>query len=545
MPVPPDLETRLSAIRASEPAAMALPRTRRAWFLPHWHEIVLVLLLAGAFGFCLTTTLHHDVSWYLVATNRLLDGALLYVDIIEVNPPLAFYLTMPPVAFARLTGIAPAACFIGYVFLLIAVSLFLIRRLLDRQAALSAGYRSVMLLAAATALAVAPIGVFGQREHLMLIFALPYLLLMSARIADQGCDRRFAAVIGLFAAIGFCLKPHFFLVPALPELYLAAQRRSPSAVFRPESWSLLAAAVLYALFVAVAHPQYFDVVLPNALLVYDAYSSSLRAILLQPSLYVLAPVAAVYAVLRSIGIAQRRTDAFAAATIGAFAGYVLQAKGWPYQLLPTTAIACLAAVAMLAETVAEERLTQGTRLLSLAAGGGALILPLFALAAGGTYRNPVAPSLLPAVEKYADGGTIYAFTSYVSVGFPLVNEAHVRWASRFPAQWLLPGALRHLAHPQSLDPDQEARLRQIERYATEAVIEDLARAPPDLVIVDKSRGYYGDLQFDALAYFGRSARFAEFWRPYLKIGDVNLTIGGTRLEFELWCRRNAARHCTG
>lgn len=532
-------------MRASEPAVIASPVTGRTRLLTRWHDIVLVLLLAGAFGFSLTTTLHHDVSWYLVAADRLLDGARLYVDIIEVNPPLAFYLTMPPVAFARLTGTPPAACFIGYVFLLIAASLFLIRRLLDRQTALPAGYRSVMVLAAAAALAVAPIGVLGQREHLMLIFALPYFFLMSARIADQGCDRRFAAVVGLFAAVGFCLKPHFFLVPALPELYLVARRRSPSAVFRPESWSLLAATVLYALFVAVAHPQYFDVILPNALLVYDAYSSSLRAVLLQPSLYALAPVVAVYAVLRSIGIAQRRTDAFAAAAIGAFAGYVMQAKGWPYQLLPATVIACLAAVAMLAEAIAEERLTQAIRLLSLAAGGGALMLPLLALAAGGTYRNPFTPRLLPAVEKYADGGTIYAFTSYVSVGFPLVNEAHVRWASRFPAQWLLPGALRHLAHAQSLDPDREARLRLIERYATEAVIEDLERAPPDLVIVDKSRGYYGDLQFDPLAYFGRSARFVEFWRPYLKIEDVNLTIGGTRLEFELWCRRNAARHCTG
>lgn len=506
--------------------------------------LLAALLLVAMFAFYLTTTLHHDVSWYLVATDRLLDGARLYVDIIEVNPPLAFYLTMPPVALARLTGLAPAACFIGYAFLLIAGSLLLIRRLLDRRPDLSAGYRAAMLLAAAAALAVAPIGVFGQREHLMLIFALPYLFLISDRLDGRVCDRGFAAFVGLFAALGFCLKPHFFLVPAALEIFLIARRRSPLAAFRAESWSLLAGTVLYALFVAVVHPQYLEFIVPNAMLVYDAYASPLRRVLLQPGVLVLLPAAILYLALRLTGLADRGADAFAIAALGFFVIFVAQAKGWPYQLLPATAAACLAAAAMTAELARQRHRGQTARLLSLV-GGGALALPLIVLLAGGAYRNPVEQQLLPRVEKYAENGTIYAFTSYVSVGFPLVNDAHVRWASRFPTQWVLPGALRHLAHPQTLDAQTEGRLRRLERYAADAVIEDLERAPPDLVIVDRSNGYYGDLKFDALAYFGRNARFAEFWQPYVKIEDVDFTIAGIRLEYELWCRRNAARNCAG
>jgi len=40
--------------------------------------------------------LHSDVSWYLVATERFVNGARLYQDVIEVNPPLAFYLMARP-----------------------------------------------------------------------------------------------------------------------------------------------------------------------------------------------------------------------------------------------------------------------------------------------------------------------------------------------------------------------------------------------------------------------------------------------------------------
>jgi hypothetical protein len=502
-------------------------------------------MLVAMCGFYLTTTLHHDVSWYLVATDRLLDGARLYVDIIEVNPPLAFYLAMPPVALARLAGIAPTACFIGYTFLLIAGSLLLIRRLLERQPGRSAGYRSTMLLAAATALAVAPIGVFGQREHLMLIFALPFLFLISARFAEQPCDHGFAALVGLFAAIGFCLKPHFFLVPAALELYLIIFRRSLFAVFRAECWSLFAGTILYAFFVVVAHPQYLDFIVPNAMLVYDVYASPLSSVLLQPPVFAILPAVILYAVLRSAGLVGRSVDAFTIAAIGFLAVFVVQSKGWPYQLLPASVATCLTATAVVVDVTTQRRTSQIARILLFVCGSSVLGIPLLLLVSGGAYSNPTAQRLLPAVEKYADNGTIYAFTSYVSVGFPLVNEAGVRWASRFPTQWLLPGTLRHLSHPEFLNPQSEYRLRQLEHYAADAVIEDLERAPPDLVIVDKSNGYFRDLKFDSLAYFGRYTRFAEFWQSYVKVEDVAFTIGGNKREYELWCRRNAARSCAG
>ena len=54
--------------------------------------------------------LNHDTSWYFVATEAWLDGAPLYSEIMEINPPLAFYLTAPFVWLSRAMGSTPTTC---------------------------------------------------------------------------------------------------------------------------------------------------------------------------------------------------------------------------------------------------------------------------------------------------------------------------------------------------------------------------------------------------------------------------------------------------
>src|SRR5215470_6254894 len=102
-------------------------------FAPSRNVMLMAALWATALAFYLTTHLHPDVSWYLVATDRILDGARPYRDIIEVNPPLAFYLTTPPVFAARLLHLSSSVCFVAYLSLLIAASVLLVSRVLGQS----------------------------------------------------------------------------------------------------------------------------------------------------------------------------------------------------------------------------------------------------------------------------------------------------------------------------------------------------------------------------------------------------------------------------
>jgi hypothetical protein len=48
-----------------------------------------------------------DVSWYLIVSERMLDGQRLYVDILETNPPMAVSVYWLGVALARAIGVRP------------------------------------------------------------------------------------------------------------------------------------------------------------------------------------------------------------------------------------------------------------------------------------------------------------------------------------------------------------------------------------------------------------------------------------------------------
>ena len=64
---------------------------------------------------------NHDAAWYLYMVDRWFDGAVLYRDVIDTNPPLIVWLSTVPVAIARWFGGTATALFKAYVFI-VAVS---------------------------------------------------------------------------------------------------------------------------------------------------------------------------------------------------------------------------------------------------------------------------------------------------------------------------------------------------------------------------------------------------------------------------------------
>ena len=64
----------------------------------------LALLVVASALFYPQHDLSHDASWYLIATQKFFSGAELYSDIYEINPPLAFYLTIPSLYISNALG---------------------------------------------------------------------------------------------------------------------------------------------------------------------------------------------------------------------------------------------------------------------------------------------------------------------------------------------------------------------------------------------------------------------------------------------------------
>ena len=298
---------------------------------------MLAIGLAVAAAFYSGTMLNHDTSWYLIATGWWIDGAELYRDVSEVNPPLAFYMTVPVVLVSHVTGLAAETCYVLSMMAVAAASLFWFRRLLRLSPGLSDSRRSILLGAGFAAACLMPIGSFGQREHLVFLLILPYIALAVFKPHTTTAEQ---IAVGVIAALGLALKPHFLVLPGLFALAAIIRQRRVLAAFTPEHLAMGATCLGYAVFVAVVHPLYLTEVVPTALLVYGAVGTSVKNLVSVPGYLVAACLVIVGRSLPTDGDRRVSIGLFLA-TLGCVVGYIAQGKGWQYHRTPIYSCLCL------------------------------------------------------------------------------------------------------------------------------------------------------------------------------------------------------------
>ncbi len=377
---------------------------------------------------------NFDVAWYLYAAGRVLDGARLYVDIVEVNPPLILALSMTVEAVARLLGIPALVLFPLVVLGLIAVSLALCARL--TATLLPAGLGRVAILAQAYFLLVHVRPMFGQREHLLLILILPYLHAAAERARGGTLSRPLGIGTGLLAGVGFGLKPFFLPTFAAVELYLLS-RRGGRIAMRDQALAVVGVLLLYAGAVVVLTPEYFPLARACAR-IYRAYQP--YGALLGPSSWrlVIVAVAIAWARVRVRGLAAEWTDILSVTVLGLTCAVYLQGKGWLYHWYPAVAVSGILILVSLAAAwgASAAGVRRGGREIGLVA--VVLVSCLWTLARWSAVTERTA-ELGAQVRFHAAGASIFAFSSYAGAGFPLVNETRVSWASRHLTLWQIPG----------------------------------------------------------------------------------------------------------
>src|SRR6202011_5143475 len=99
--------------------------------------LMIALVLAVAILLRQIVPLNTDVSWLLTIGERVLDGQRLYVDIVEINPPMAVFRSLPGVALARALGVHPKNVTDDLILILAASSLLATARILRLSLLLS------------------------------------------------------------------------------------------------------------------------------------------------------------------------------------------------------------------------------------------------------------------------------------------------------------------------------------------------------------------------------------------------------------------------
>jgi hypothetical protein len=244
--------------------------------------IVVLILIAGVAASAdiyARGPLNHDPSFLLIATQRWLHGATLYRDIMEINPPLIFYLTAPAVLISERFAISSSTAFVLFVSGLAAISLIWCWTLLARVKVLTSGSRLTIIVLTFAALVITPAYNFGQREHLFIILALPYFLTMGFIPLDLRLSTIENFAVGLFAVAGLALKP-FFLAPALIlTITLFWQQRSLRPFLHPANIAIGVGCLIYGAIAVWFAPEYLTTVVPIGIRVYRYIGSDPNIVL--------------------------------------------------------------------------------------------------------------------------------------------------------------------------------------------------------------------------------------------------------------------------
>jgi len=304
------------------------------------YRLALVGLFAAGAVPVFALAVNHDVAYILYSAGRVLNGARLYTDIFDNNPPLIFWISSGPVLFARLLRISDITSFRVCLLLLTAgvlgLSWCFLRSLAPRP---SPAHRCC--LAAAVFLLVAfPLGDFGQREHIMLILLLPYLLGAVPRAAGRNPTWRLSVIAGALAGLGLALKPFFLPVWFGIEAYLTIFKRQGAPWKRLENVSLGLVLALYLTIIVLLTPEYGGA-MKIAAQYYGALHSPFLNVLLSPGLFLsLASLVAFLAARPAAGDTELRRI-LVVATLCFSCGAGFQRKEWAYHYYPASATAVL------------------------------------------------------------------------------------------------------------------------------------------------------------------------------------------------------------
>lgn len=503
----------------------------------------------GALALHLEIGLNNDNQVLLYETQLWLQGRDLYASLVAPSLPMIFMLYAPPVGATLATGLPVTLGFDAWTICLIGLSLSLCHHILERHPrSPDRLIRCLILSLIAVCLVILPLrdNVFGERDHLFVVLATPYLLRLSPHCAATPLGRGARVLIGLSAFLGLGIRPYYLAIFGMQQAYWIFRERSLWRV--PcgfETGLVVAAYGAYWLAIAVAAPEYPLTILPMAWATYSAisppiahrYGTVLRiweTILCLPLVFSTSllftrsrpgPRSLGYLLFLNLG-----------ASVSGFAG------GWHYAYYPLYVLAFAFAACVIAALLASFRDRWGhARLLSVGWLLAAVILsvvPVYtrlfapALERGALDLRMQRQSGWPLGHQRIHRDIRRFFERHLgSVPNPhfmllgngawdsnLVNLDSSRTSvSRFHVLWPLPAVVAALGKP---EPD--GRVVRVAQYLNRSVTEDLQGNRPEMVFVERSVAMWGlPDSFDVLGFFLGHPPFAEAWRDYTLVEKID------------------------
>jgi hypothetical protein len=440
------------------------------------------LIIAALFGIAIVwrhfTAANSDVSWLLIAGERMLDGQRLYGDILETNPPMAVLVYLPGILVGRALGVPAELVVDGLVFVAVGIALTIVARILRESPVLKGIQTGPFLFLTIAILTILPKQAFGQREHIAVIELLPALAVLAMRANGERPFVWAVVVAGIGLGLALSFKPFFAIALLVCVGSLAIQSRSWRLFFVPEYVIAAVLLALYGVFTVIFFPEYFTVVGP---IVRDVY----LPIGLPFGLMMEKPVVPLWGVMLIAAMLLKRrtvdTTFLALITLSVGFGIVffMQRKGWPYHSYPMMVFAFLALDYAILSAWSQTVPHRG-----FLAAAVVLLIVLFAQAMVWFDHAFDGRPLQVAIARLGPHQRILVISAQAGIGHPLTRALGGIWASRQQGL-LVAGYYKYLLDYGSPDPETVALVDGYANRERKALVEDFRRYQPTIVLVDR------------------------------------------------------------
>jgi hypothetical protein len=418
-----------------------------------------------------------DIAWLLFVARQWLAGRTLYQDLVEVNPPLIIWLSAIPSLLARWIDVSAKS---------VAMPMFVGQSLISawwgasilRRSGGPFSERLSVFAALGTILILLPGADLGQREHLLVSGFIPYLALSAMSLDGHRISRWESIGAAVMAAVFCALKPLYGACFITLECVMVLNGRRPWRAMPVVAALTLA---VYALLIIVVCPAYLKQAVPMALALYGVSNVSISNLLSDSAVLLAGEALAMFILVLRWRRLEHRHLMLVLVVFAATSLLVcfVDRKEWYYHRIPAIISTTLALMVFAVDDIRARKWSFRPPLLAAVA-----VVLTFCVSSIGQlepdFRYAIEPRLsvvdrLEALIRVQHARSYIAFSEWIALGFPVVNNTGVAWASRFDSMWALKGEVWREGFDRAAAKDWP-----IARW----VSHDFIAGCPDIAVVD-------------------------------------------------------------
>ncbi len=455
-----------------------------------------------------------NISWLLMAAERLLSGQDFVQNIYETNPPLSILIYTPHVMLAKILGMPLTVASFYVTSCLVILSSLSVYSIIRKFDHLNEFDKTTFILAHFIAITLATSVFFSDREHFIILALIPFVLCQYALTERIKINNILLWSVMVIGATCILIKPHYGLIPTVFLIHRAINHRTLKIVIHPDFIALAVMTLLYIAITAIFFPGFITTILPDVLKLYVNTGYDAAQVLNISKIHMILYSGLLIFDLVSDDIEKRKRRLLISLQISCLlcmVPYFVQMKGFYNHLIPAYAFFIIA----LSSSICF-RLSNASKKTAWLA----MIIPLIVSASSIEIISPLNKSIpkqsevpnLPVsrfLEKNCEHPcTFFAFHGDIEIFNPTAARMGYTHASRFPSFWFLPEILKH--------PEKHNKLK--EKYL-EYVAEDLEYYKPSIILLTKDLPI-GPYTFNFLEYFDANTKIKNiFEENYTKIDD--------------------------